>query len=128
VSSEGRALGFTLVEVLVAFAAVALVLTVGFELLVGAARGTAAAELRQRAHMVAEAVLAEAELDLRSHAGSSTGRIDNVTWQREVGPYHGVKASSPGAASLLHPYEIRVTARWPGGSLTLTRLALASAE
>lgn len=121
---HGRArAGFSLIEAIVAFAALALVAVVAFELLAGAARGTGAAERRHALLMIAEARLAEVGASRPLAAGSDDGVSDGASWRRDIRPHvHG-----SGGARLLQLYEITVTARADGRGVTLSRLAAAPA-
>jgi type II secretory pathway pseudopilin PulG len=117
--SHGEAhAGFSLIEALVAFAALALVDVVAFELLSGAAHGTIAAERRQALLTVAEARLAEVGAGKPLMPGSDEGVSDGASWRRDIRPRdHG-----SGGTRLLQLYDVTVTARSDGRSVTLSRL------
>lgn len=116
---EARA-GFSLIEAIVAFAALALVGVVAFELLSGAARGTVAAERRQALLMVAESRLAEIGAVKPLAPGGDEGASDGVSWRRDIR-----LRDQGGGARLLQLYDITVTARADGRNVTLSRIAVA---
>ncbi|MSP89369.1 MAG: hypothetical protein EXQ92_11265 [Alphaproteobacteria bacterium] len=115
--------GFSLIEAIVAFAALALVGVVAFELLAGAARGTSAAERRQALLTIAEARLAEIGATRPLAPGSDDGVSDGASWRRDI----RLHAQGSGGARLLQLYDIAVTVGADNRSVTLSRLDAAPA-
>ena len=90
---QRRSRGFSLLEVLVAFAILALVGTALFRLFSGGLGNAAAADDYSRAVLVAESVLAEAASAQPLREGTAQGTADDghIEWTVQVAPY-----SSPG--------------------------------
>ncbi len=89
-SGRGQALrGFSLLEVLVAFAILALVGTALFQLFSGGLSNAAAADDYSRAVLVAESVLAETASAQPLREGTTQGTFDDgrIEWTAQVVPY-----------------------------------------
>ena len=103
--------GFTLIEALVAFAALAMVLAVALPLLAGALRGVDAADARLSALALAESKLADATATWPTPFGQSEGSDPTEQhWRLRVDPV----APAAGTPPRLARYEVTVAA--PGGS------------
>jgi len=133
-----HARGFTLLEVLVAFALLAVALTLLLGTLSGAARQVGEADLRSRAVLHAQSLLAvtgvEAPLQVGQHHGQwEDGRYQ---WDLQVRPYveprpaaAAAMASGIGAAPRL--VELQLQVRWTqqrGGELAWRTLRLLPPE
>src|SRR5262249_51451677 len=82
------AAGFTLVEVLVAFAIAAMFLAVTFQLLSGSLAGIGSAEAHDRALAIAEARLEATGIAEPLVLGITAGRYDErFSWRTEVRPF-----------------------------------------
>lgn len=81
--------GFSLLEVLVAFAILALLGTALFRLFSGGLGNAAAADDYSRAVLVAESVLAEAASAQPLREGTAQGTADDgrIEWKAQVAPY-----------------------------------------
>jgi general secretion pathway protein I len=87
--AAGRARGFSMLEVLVAFVILALVGTALFRLFSGALNNASAADDYSRAVLVGESVLAEAAgtRPLREAAQSGSADDGRIEWTTRVTPY-----------------------------------------
>jgi len=88
-SGSRAARGFSLLEVLVAFAILALVGTALFRLFSGGLSNASAADDYSRALLVAESVLAEAASAQPLREGTTQGTFDDgrIEWTAQVVPY-----------------------------------------
>ena len=108
---RGRRGGFTLVEVLVAFAIAALSLAALMQVFATGLRGAATSEAYARAVMLAETRLASVGVEAPLEAGESTGRFDDdYRWRLTVEPY--TEAEMDAAVEI---YRIAVTVSWDEG-------------
>ncbi|MBI3148312.1 MAG: prepilin-type N-terminal cleavage/methylation domain-containing protein [Betaproteobacteria bacterium] len=139
-----RARGFSLLEVLVAFAFLALVGTALYRVFSGALQNAAAAEEHSRAVLIGESRLAGLGMGKVLSAGTESGEVegDKFRWTIEIRPYIAPPseiAPPPSASSAPAPnlgaklIEAQVTVIWPGPrgtsqQLTLTTLRLAPGE
>lgn len=113
--------GFTLLEVIVAFALLGLALTLLLGSLSGGARQVREAEVRTRAILHAQSLLAAAGVDTPLRSGSQQGEWEQgrFHWQLQVQPYDEPRAdgspvaSSPGAPWLA---ELQLQVRWGEGA------------
>ncbi|SMR82991.1 MULTISPECIES: prepilin-type N-terminal cleavage/methylation domain-containing protein [Stenotrophomonas] len=114
---RSRARGFTLLEVIVAFALLGLALTLLLGSLSGGARQVRDAELRTRAVLHAQSLLAAAGVETPLQAGSQQGEWGQgrYHWQLQVQPWAEPRsgalpaAQSPGAPWLA---ELQLQVRW----------------
>jgi len=114
-----RARGFTLLEVIIAFALLGLALTLLLGSLSGGAKQVRDAELRTRAVLHAQSLLAEAGVASPLQVGSQQGDWEQgrYHWQLQVQPWvepraHNVaqaQSQSPGAPWLA---ELQLQVRW----------------
>lgn len=115
-----RARGFTLLEVIVAFALLGLALTLLLGSLSGGARQVREAELRTRAVLHAQSLLAAAGVDAPLQVGQQQGDWENgrYRWELQVQPWAEPRAGnaaatqSPGAPWLA---ELQLQVRWGDG-------------
>ncbi|HIE5354987.1 TPA: type II secretion system protein XpsI [Stenotrophomonas maltophilia] len=115
-----RARGFTLLEVIVAFALLGLALTLLLGSLSGGARQVREAELRTRAVLHAQSLLAAAGVDAPLQVGQQRGDWENgrYRWELQVQPWTEPRAGnvaatqSPGAPWLA---ELQLQVRWGDG-------------
>ncbi len=122
--------GFTLLEVLVAFAVLAVSLGVLFQIFSTGTRASRAAEAYVYATLLAESKLAAVGIELPFQEGEQAGEFDNgYTWRVAMVPYHHGGDEIDGSSSVL-AYEVGVTVLWEaaGGrqSVSLTTLRLGS--
>lgn len=105
--------GFTLIEVLVALAVVAITLPVVGSLVAANVAGTTKVE--QRVILLAAYRSLESNLPDRQHLlpGSSSGNIDGIAWSMEVRPLDEAEPESQGAGAWV-PMAIDMTLRAPG--------------
>ncbi len=124
-----RARGFSLLEVLVAFAILALVGTALFRLFSGGLGNAAAADDYSRAVLVAESVLAEAASAQPLREGTAQGTADDgrIEWTAQVAPYSppGVNPDTERGSDTiaLRLFRVSVDVAFPapsGGKRTLT--------
>jgi general secretion pathway protein I len=107
------AAGFTLVEVLVAFAVAALVLVPLLRIfsggMVGLTRSQRAAEAAQWAQTVLDARSGETLLAIGTEDGDLAG---GYRWRRTVRPYSDAAMSLPSPGAPLIPYDVTLTVSW----------------
>lgn len=112
--------GFTLLEVLVAFALLALALTLLLGTLSGAARQVAEADQRTRAVLLAQSLLARQGVEEPLQEGTHEGRWDNgaYRWTLQVVPYAEPRAGAAvgpaptDAAGGPRLLELQLQVRW----------------
>lgn len=115
-----RARGFTLLEVIIAFALLGLALTLLLGSLSGGAKQVRDAELRTRAVLHAQSLLAGAGVDAPLQVGSQQGDWEQgrYHWELQVQPWvepragSVVQATSPGTPWLA---ELQLQVRWGDG-------------
>ena len=124
--SLARRNGFTLIEVLVAFAILVLVLTTLLRVFSTGLDNIGVAERYALGNMLARSVLDEVGAEIPLVADVVSGDAgDGFAYDVQI-------ARSPAitpivyADSWLVPYDVTVTITWRGGSLTFTTLRLAS--
>lgn len=133
--SMRRQRGFTLIEVVVAFALLALALTLLLGSLSGAARQIHQASLSGRAALHAQTLLAQVGAGGGIAPGHDEGDLEEgrYHWQLDIAPWTDPRLPTdgllnPGAARLL---EVRLTVAWgerAGERLQWRSLRLAQAE
>ncbi|MFC6841345.1 type II secretion system protein XpsI [Xanthomonas theicola] len=127
--------GYTLIEVIVAFALLALALTLLLGSLSGAARQVKRADQLSRATLYAQSLLAAQGVEQRLQPGREQGSFEQgrYRWTLEVAPYVDARrppdaAAVPGAPTLL---QLSLQVRWgddPAQALQWKTLRLASAQ
>jgi len=119
IAPDAAAAGFTLIEVLVALAIVALALSSIWTLMGTSFRGVGSMEERLARLETARAVVA-ALPDRDQPTGALSGKIDGRSWRVEATPLSA--APPPSASSLAWiPHTIVVSVRSPSGGLTEIR-------
>ena len=118
-SSDHREAGFTIIEVLVALALVAIVIVSVGSLMATNMRGVRSFEQHVTLMQVARTVMTtlvppRAELRL----GTSTGRIDSYRWTVDVSPLGGEWAAPDGADVAWIPELVRVRVTSPTGAIS----------
>jgi general secretion pathway protein I len=121
--SESR--GFTLVEVLVAFAILALTLVVLLQAFGGGLRAVSASERYLMAAMLARSVLDDVGAETPIVAGEGSDDIgDGYRWTTRIAPSRTISPVRDGD-QLQVPYEVQVEISWNGKPVTtLTTLRL----
>lgn len=119
--------GFSLIEVLVAFAILAAALATLSSAFGTGLRGTRTADLQLRAVDFAENLLAEAGRSAPLERGVQTGTADGLHWQLEVAPWQDniADATPPAAGAALDALRVSVRVGWgsrPGQSVNLQTL------
>lgn len=115
-----RSLGFSLLEVLVAFIILALVGTALFELFGGALNNAAVADEYSRGALFAESRLTAAAVETPLREGGDQGVSEDgkYTWATRIEPYVGPGATADedrlGQAAAVRLWRISVTVSWPG--------------
>lgn len=124
--------GFTLIEVIIAFALLALALTLLLGSLSGAARQVRVADDVGRATLHAQSLLAQLGVGQVLEPGQSEGELESgrYRWSLQVQPYVDPRQPQPVAASPYTPrlLEVRLVMRWgdaAGQQLQLRTLRLA---
>jgi general secretion pathway protein I len=122
--ARGRFRGFTLIEVLVAFAILAVTLTALLQVFSTGLRSIMSVERYASATLLARSALAEVgtEIPLAPGERSASGG-DGFAWRVRITPALA-PLQSPGG--MVIPYQVAVTVTWPQGALTLTTLRLAA--
>lgn len=131
-SARSRQSGFTLIEVIIAFALLALALTLLLGSLSGAARQVRGADDVGRATLHAQSLLAQLGVGEVLEPGHSEGELEGgrYRWSLQVRPYADPRLPQPAASS---PYtqrllEVQLVMRWgeaAGQQLQLRTLRLA---
>ena len=105
--------GFTLIEVIVAFAIVALALSALFQIFSTGLRGSVVTENYNMAVLLADSKLAGIGIEEPLEAGDQSGTFDNgFRWETNVRPYDdGGSTFTPGA---IQAFEVTVTVEWGG--------------
>ncbi len=126
-SRDASRAGFTLLEVLIAFAVLSMTLIAAYQLLGTGLRGSERAERVTLALLAAESKLAEIGGSAPLRAGRSGGALEGgYRWRAEV-RRHREPAATPGSALPVAAYEVSVTVSWgTAGAVTLDTLRLAA--
>ena len=105
--------GFTLIEVIVAFAIVALALSALFQIFSTGLRSSVVTENYNMAVLLADSKLAGIGIEEPLEAGDQSGTFDNgFRWETNVRPYDdGGSSFTPGA---IQAFEVTVTVKWGG--------------
>lgn len=125
--AQGSLAGFTLVEILMAFAIMAFAFTLLFQTFSTGLLGLSRAEERLRALQYAESVLARIGSDIQLENGSETGQFeDGSEWDVVIDTYEedGAAISDPLKGRL---FGVEVTVRGMGPALTLQSLRIGEA-
>ncbi|MFP3942277.1 MAG: prepilin-type N-terminal cleavage/methylation domain-containing protein [Alphaproteobacteria bacterium] len=113
--------GFTLIEILVAFAILVLALAAVMQGLSGGLRMLSVSDAHAEALRIAENRLAEAGRAFPLRPGTKTGEDGRYRWRVDMAPHEAEDAVA--APSLPAAYAVTVTVRWGGGrSLRLSTL------
>ena len=118
-STTDRRRGFTLLEVLVAFAVLAVALGVAFEIFATGLRGARSADALTRAVLIAESRLARVGVETELTPGESEGETDDGTlWRIEI---HDQPAEDGDDERVVTPslpvlLDIIVTVSWGEGA------------
>ena len=111
--STNRQSGFSLLEVLVAFAILSMSLGVLYQAFSNSLRNVAASGDYSRAMIIAEARLAEAMADVPINEGSDQGEVDDrYQWKLTVQRY---EYDDEGITSQFTPYQVQVVVTWQDG-------------
>lgn len=105
--------GFTLIEVIVAFAIVALAMSALFQIFSTGLRSSVVTENYNMAVLLADSKLAGIGIEEPLEAGDQSGTFDNgFRWETNVRPYDdGGSTFTPGA---IQAFEVTVTVKWGG--------------
>jgi len=129
---RSRAVGFSLLEVLVAFIILALVGTALFELFGGALNNAAVADEYSRGALFAESRLTAAAVETPLREGGDQGVSEDgkYTWATRIEPYVGpgttVDEDRLGQQAAVRLWRISVTVSWPGTLGNQRSVSLAS--
>ena len=107
-----RSGGFSLLEILVAFAIMAMSLGLLYQVMGGNARSTAGLGERERAALLAESLMAAHEL-VPAEGVSDSGETAGYAWQVGSAHFPTPANARPDAARL---HELRVVVRWQDGA------------
>jgi general secretion pathway protein I len=112
--------GFSLIEVVVALAIVALMLGAIYQVSNGAVRSTVRTDNYLRALAMAQSRLAEASAMPVLKVGTVLGSSDGVAWSRSIKPY-----DAPPPSPQTRLYQVSVTATRSGSKVVLESLVIA---
>lgn len=118
--SPRRQTGFSLIEVVVALAIVALMLGAIYQVCNGAVRSTVRTDNHLRALAMAQSRLAQAAAMPALKIGTVLGSTDGVTWSRSIKPF-----SAPPPTPETRLYQVSVTATRSGSIVMLETLIIA---
>lgn len=108
-ASRRRGSGFTLVEVVVAFAVLAITFTTLYEVLGSSLHRASEVERYERAVMSAQSLLAEASAIAKLREDTTSGKTpDGMLWERQIEPYDVGRPLQ----SELKPFLVTVTVHW----------------
>ena len=124
-AGAGPQAGFTLVEVVVALALLAIVMTTVFRLQSSALLWLARADEGERAAIIADGLLAQLGIGQPLRPGERTaGRAGDYLWTIETAPYAGTEPAGPRPDRLV---QVRIAVGSPGRpAFELVTLRLAS--
>lgn len=124
--------GFSLLEILVAFAIMALALGILLKIFSGGVNTASIAENYTAAVQIAESLLARTGVESPLQAGITTGQEDDrYQWEVTVAPYFFASELLDLSAMNLSAYQVSVTVSWDDGNgrqVNLTQLKLAGAQ
>ncbi len=124
---NARPRGFTLIEVVVAFAILALSLAALYHSFALTLRAGTRIEQRERALLVGQSLLARVGRDLRLEVGRQQGRTaDGLQWTIEISPFPSAK---PDLAWRVPAFAVAVSVSWGARDaqhITLNSLELGS--
>jgi general secretion pathway protein I len=103
--------GFSLLELLVAFAIMAMSLGLIYRAMGASARNAGDLELHQQASMLAESLLNSKD-SVTDQGWNESGVFNSFNWRVSSGPYR----AAPAAPDLVLLHEIRISISWPGGA------------
>ena len=112
--------GFSLIEVVVALAIVALMLGVIYQVASGSVRSTSSTDNYLRALAMAQSRLAEISAQSVLKVGTTLGSSDGVAWSRSVRLY-----SAPQPTPDTRLYEVTVAAQRRGSKVVLDTVLIA---
>jgi general secretion pathway protein I len=112
--------GFSLIEVVVALAIVALMLGAVYQVSTGAVRSTVRTDNYLRALAMAQSRLTEASAMPVLKVGTVLGSSDGVTWSRSIKPY-----AAPPPSPETRLYQVSVVASSNGSKVTLETVVIA---
>lgn len=113
-SGRLRQSGFSLLEILVAFAVLSISLGVLLRIFGGGGRIAATADEYSRAIVVAESLLATAGIETPLRPGETSGQIgDTYRWVMRVEPYPPDEALAAAPTNIgFKPYWVELTVEW----------------
>ncbi|MGF1631831.1 MAG: prepilin-type N-terminal cleavage/methylation domain-containing protein [Kiloniellaceae bacterium] len=130
-NSRKREAGFTLLEVLVAFAIFALSFAALLQIFSGGLSNAAVADRALIALGHAESLLVRAGVEQPLAEGTRSGTLpDGMSWQESTARYSDTQTLASPPPSGMQPYSVTVTVTWRDGrrtrDVTLTTLRLGS--
>lgn len=117
-SPRRRQGGFSLLEVLVAFAIMGVFLAVLLQVFSGALRNAALTEEYAAAYAVARSQLARAGTELPLEPGVLDGELGRFDWSVSVAPYRGAAGSRSSGPERQQLFRVGVDVSWSSGTKT----------
>lgn len=126
--AAGRAAGFTLIEVVVAFVLLTLILSVSFEIFTTGFARAALLDEQSRALVIAQSRLAAAGVEETLKEGDTRGESEDRRYQWTVSVRRSDEGAVPGkpAPSVYQLYRIDVVVAWDGSDRRHREIALST--
>ena len=128
-SARNANLGFSLLEVLVAFTILAMLLGALFQVFSGGMHAARSGDRHTRATIIAQSRMAAVGTEQPLAEGVDNGRVEDYDWRVTIGPYSDDQLSP--SSALPQAFSVNVEVFWEEGgapqSVSLTSMRLGAA-